>query len=340
MIKRHGAPSLASESTPPLSETLLSSVEEEKIDLSLLNAEQKKRTEPAVRSLGNRELLPSKAEIILEGNVDNPLCDAPSVIIEHEDEKEAIQQLFIKGSACPIVETVRYSSRVAWKPKKQAWLVDYASYYKTPLDFIVRSLTGAIGKEAPAVQEGLQFTVLRRDVPFYFHLVISFASMKMRLYYVLPKENRVVFLKSYPVCLGRKDPNKASGSLTPLGVYQLGSRVACFHPKMMGQHKGARVEMIQIFGTRWLPFETEISACTEPAKGFGIHGAPLVHNTSTGQLEENLSGIGDFVSDGCIRLKRQDVEELFSVISTRNSYVEIVSEFRNSNLLQGKLFTN
>lgn len=335
MIKRHGASLSIPEMQKQKTENVQPSVVEEKVDLSLLHREQKKRDEPNIRSLGTRELIAQESEC-----EERSLSNAPSVIIEHDDEPEAIQQLFVKGSSCPIVETVRYSSRVAWRPKKQAWLVDYASYYKTPLDFIVRSLTGAQGKEFPTVQEGQQFTVLRRDVPFYFHMVISFASMKMRLYYVLPKENRAVFLRGYPVCLGRKDSNKTSGSLTPLGVYQLGSRVAIFHPKMMGQHKGARVELVQVFGTRWIPFESEMANCTEPAKGFGIHGAPLVYNATSGQLEENLSSIGTYASDGCIRLKRQDVEELFSVISTRTSYVEIVHEFCQSQLMQGKLFTN
>jgi hypothetical protein len=306
----------------------------ETVDLTLLNAEQKKQQVPSARLIGNKELV-----AIAEPTQEGPLSSSSLVVIDHEDEQEAIQQLFVKGSACPIVETVRYSSRVSWKPKKQAWLVDYASYYKTPVDFIIHSITGAVGKNAPAIQEGQQFNVFKRDAAFYFHMVISFSSKKMRLYYVLPKENRVVFLKSYPICLGRKDSSKVSGSLTPFGVFQLGSRVACFHPKMMGNHKGARVELIQVFGTRWIPFETEIDCCTEPAKGLGIHGAPLVYNATTGQLEENNSGIGDFVSDGCIRLKRNDVEELFSVISTRPSYVEIVSEFRNSQLLQGRLYT-
>lgn len=335
MIKRHGAALSTPEIEKQKTENVEASAIEEKVELALLLRGEKKRSELEVRSLGNRELLPQEAE-----NEDHSLSNAPSVIIEHDDEPEAIQQLFIKSSSCPIVETVRYSSRVSWRPKKQAWLVDYASYYKTPLDFIVRSLTGSAGKDIPTVQEGQQFTVLRRDLSFYFHMVISFSSMKMRLYYVLPKENRAVFLKSYAVCLGRKDPNKTSGSLTPLGVYQLGSRVAVFHPKMMGQHKGHRVELIQVFGTRWIPFEKEIVDCTEPAKGFGIHGAPSTYNSATGLVEENLSSIGEYASDGCIRLKRQDVEELFSVISTRTSYVEIVHEFRQSQLMQGKLFTN
>lgn len=314
----------------------------EKVDMSLLQTSVKSSSTVQVHSLGNKELVGEN----MIADADRPAeeVDRPypiqkdsSIIIEHDDEPEAIAQLFTKGSSCPIVETVRYSSRASWKPKKQAWLIDYANYYKTPLDFIVHSITGRSGSNAPAIKEGQQFTVLRSNVPFYFHAVISFASMKMRLYYVLPQENKAVFLKSYPVCLGRKDPSKSSGSLTPFGVFMLGQRVACFKPKMMGTHKGHRIELMQVFGTRWIPFDKEITGCTEPAKGFGIHGAPFVRASSDAPLTEDASSIGTWASDGCVRLRQQDVEELFSVISTRKSFVEIIPDFRESSLLKGQL---
>lgn len=319
---------------------------QEKVDLSLLQSSPKNSlkdtVKTSVRSIGSDELgtvrvdSPADREAE-EGSVQNDVQKVTSVIIEHDDEPEALSQLFVKGTGCPIVETVRYSSRVSWKPKKQAWLVDYANYYKTPVDFIVHYITGRSGGEAPPIKEGQQFTVLRNDRSFYFHVIVSFASMKMRLYYVMPQENKAVFLKSYPVCLGRKDPSKSSGSLTPFGVFLLGQRVACFKPKMMGTHKGHRVELVQVFGTRWIPFEKEVFSCTEPAKGFGIHGAPFVREGSESSPVEDSSSISTWASDGCIRLKQRDIEELFSVISTRTSYVEIIPDFRESSLLKGQL---
>lgn len=312
---------------------------QERVDFSLLQTNHVPAPVSPSRSMGNAELgvdtASDQKEVKRHG--EEALREVAAVVIEHDDEPEAMSQLFIKGSDCPIIETVRYSSRVEWKPRKQAWLVDYATHYRTPLDFIVRSIAGRPGVEAPPVKEGQQFTVLRSNVSFYFHAVISFASMKLRLYYVLPKENKAVFLKSYPVCLGRKDSSKASGSLTPFGVYLLGSRVACFKPKMMGTHKGHRVELMQVFGTRWIPFEKEISGCTEPARGFGVHGAPFIRSEGEGSLSEDPSSIGTWASDGCIRLKKEDVEELFSVISTRSTYVEILPDFQESSLLKGQL---
>lgn len=314
----------------------------QKVDLSLLSAAQKTSKGMASRTIGQQALgnqvVCAKEDLPAEDNLSEDLKQSQSpLVIDHEDEGDAIAQLFSRGSDCPIVETLRYSSRPTWKPHKQAWLIDYASHYKTPIDFIIRSITGRIGMDAPAINEGQQFNVLKKDSSFYFYLVISFATKKLRLYYVLPQENKAVYLKSFPVCLGRKDATKTSGSLTPFGIFRLGSRVACFKPKMMGTYKGSRIEMITVFGTRWIPFDVEIAHCTDQSKGIGIHGAPMSYSADHGRLEEDVSSIGTFASDGCIRLRRQDVEELFSVISSRMTYVELISDFRESSLLKGQL---
>ena len=52
-----------------------------------------------------------------------------------------------------------------------------------------------------------------------------------------------------------------------------------------------------------------------------------------GELEEDNSSIGHCESDGCIRLAGKDMKELFSVISTRPTYVEIVQSFQQSKLI-------
>lgn len=257
---------------------------------------------------------------------------------EENGEIDSLLDLFCPGSSCPIVQTIRYSSRVSWKPKRSAWLIDYANHYKTPVDFVLRSLNrGKSAKERP-VSEGESFCVLRTDVPFSFLVVVESSSCTMKLYYLLPTNEglKVQFLKKYEVGLGRKSPEKVSGTLTPYGLFRLGSRVAVFRPGMTGMYKGKKVEQIQVFGTRWIPFEREIADCTEPAKGFGIHGTPWVR-TESGQLLDQTSSVGGFESDGCIRMKTQDVEELYAVISSRPGYVEIVPKFSQSKLLSGKL---
>jgi hypothetical protein len=262
--------------------------------------------------------------------------DEQPLVIEHDDEPEALAALFVKGSNCPIVKTIRYKSRVPWKSGRSAWLIDYAKHYKTPLDFIYRSIHNGEDKIPSSIADGVEFNVYRDDVDFRFHLLVSLSSCTMRMYYVLQKEKKVVFLKSYRICVGRKSSQTTSGYLTPMGLFQLGPRVAVFKPNMMGPYKGKRVELIQIFGSHWIPFEKEISDCSEPAKGYGIHGTPMVRNAK-GEIEEQIETIGGYHSDGCIRLSGKEMKELFAVISTRKTYIEIVSSFQQSRLLCGKI---
>jgi lipoprotein-anchoring transpeptidase ErfK/SrfK len=308
-------------------------------------------TEPVIRQDVDLTLLARSHEIQqspvgpIQTDLPSPTAPTPQslpveerpVVIEHDAEPESLSALFVKNSSCPIVETIVYKSHVPWKRNRQAWLIDYANYYKTPLDFLYRCLNNKADYTPRDVAEGVQFNVYRRNLDFRFHAIVSLSSCRLRLYYVIPGERRVVFLKSYQVCVGRKDASRASGFLTPLGTYQLGSRVAVFRPRMMGMHKNKKVEMIQVFGTHWIPFEREISGCTEPAKGFGIHGTPIHHNEQTGQLEEDTSSIGQSESDGCIRVANKDMHELFSIVSTRTTYVEIVPSFQQSKVLRGEI---
>ena len=93
----------------------------------------------------------------------------------------------------------------------------------------------------------------------------------------------------------------------------------------MGFFQDKNVEMIRVFGTRWLPFDEEIEGCSESARGFGIHGAPWIEG-SDGQLVEDRSKIGQYDSDGCIRMVADDIEEIFAVVITKPTTVEIVKE--------------
>lgn len=247
-------------------------------------------------------------------------------------EFNQIEALFQKNSPLPIVETISYKSRVSWKSGRSAWLVDYASHHKTHVHFIARSINQSPDYEAKTVRDGQLFNVLSQKKEFYFHLVVDVSRCKMWFYAILPKEKQKICLKTYPVGLGRPDSQKKSGLLTPVGKYSLGSRIAIFQPKMMGLHKNKRVELIQVFGTRWLPFEKEIEGCSEPAKGFGIHGTPWYFDEKKGQIVDNVAGLGKYESDGCIRMKREDLEELFSIVSTKETIVEIVPNFHHAKL--------
>ena len=153
----------------------------------------------------------------------------------------------------------------------------------------------------------------------------------MWFYYIDLDANERVLLKTYHIGVGRTNPKSASGYLTPIGKYQLGGKIAIYKPGTMGFFQDRKTEMIRVFGTRWIPFEKEIEGCTEGARGFGLHGAPWVDGPN-GQLVEDRSGIGTYDSDGCIRLASEDIEEIFSIIITKPTFVELVKDFNEAKL--------
>jgi hypothetical protein len=238
---------------------------------------------------------------------------------------DRIELLFQKESPLPIVKTLQYKSRVSWKHNAPAWLSDWASHYNTTLDFVVRSLNGKPDYSVPAIREGDALNVLNPEKEFSFHLVVDLSRCKMLFYYVDPEAQEHFLIKTYPLGLGKADESRVSKSRTPLGIYKLGKRVAVFRPNMMGLYHSKRVELITVFGTRWIPFEKEVGPCTEPAKGFGIHGTPWVREEN-GSLHDDDTSIGTWSSEGCIRMRTQDAEELYSIISTRDTLVEIVRD--------------
>jgi L,D-transpeptidase catalytic domain len=253
---------------------------------------------------------------------------APSKDSKDFPNIDRIFQLFTTGSSkLPIVETVKYSSSVPWLKGRPAWVADYASHYNTSRHFIARSLNDGPDYFSQKVVEGSQFNVFRKDKKIQFHLLVDVLRCKMGFYYVDLDTNERVLLKTYRVGLGRLDPTKLSGSLTPLGRFSLGNRVAIYKPGMMGFYQDQKIEMVRVFGTRWIPLEA-----TGVAKGYGLQGAPWQFNATSGQLIENKEVIGAYDSDGCIRLSSEDIEELFSIVLTKPTFLEIVKDFHEAKL--------
>lgn len=242
-----------------------------------------------------------------------------------------IDELFnVEGTKLPIVETINYKSRVDWQKGRPAWLADYARYYKTSRHFIARSLNGKPDYFKQDLAENAQFNVYRLDKNFQFYLLVDLSRCRMWFYYDDLDTKERVLLKTYQVGIGRVDGSKASGFLTPIGKYTLGNKVAIYKPKMMGRHNGEQIEMVNVFGTRWIPFDKEVSNCSAPAKGLGIHGLPLVA-TATGERIQDKNSLGKYLSDGCVRLATDDVEELFAIIITRPTVIEVVKDFQDVN---------
>lgn len=241
-------------------------------------------------------------------------------------EANRTQELFsTTGKKFPFVETITYKSRVAWQKGRPAWLSDYASHYATSRHFIARSLNGTPDYLKQEIAEGNKFNVFKQDYPLEFNLVIDVSRCKLWLYAISGDSREKILIKDYQVSIGRPDSTKESGLLTPLGKYKLGSRIAIYKPKVMGHYKGEKTEMIQIFGTRWIPFEVAIGDTTAPAKGIGIHGVPWIKNKK-GDLEEDLTSLGKFESDGCIRMAKDDIEEIYAIVITKPAYIELIKD--------------
>ncbi len=245
---------------------------------------------------------------------------------------DRIFQLFTTGaSKLPIVETLNYSSSVPWLKGRPAWIADYATYYATSRHFIARSLNGKADYFSQKVSEGSKFNVFRKDKKIQFYLLVDVSRCKMGFYYVDLDTNERILLKTYRVGLGRRDASSPSGTLNPLGRYTLGSKVAIYKSGMVGFYQDQKVEMIRVFGTRWIPFDQEIERTTALAKGYGLQGVPWVCD-SKGQWIESRETIGAYDSDGCIRLNSEDVEEIFAIVLTKPTYIEIVKDFHEAKL--------
>lgn len=247
-------------------------------------------------------------------------------------EADHIQELFnTKGPKLPIVQTIIYRSQAPWQKGRPAWLSDYASHYSTSRHFIARSLNGKPDYFKQDIVEGNRFNVLNPDKHIAFHLIIDTSRSKMWFYYIDQDTLEKVLLKTYIVGLGRIDSSKASGMLTPIGTYKLGSKIAIYKPKTTGLYNGQKIQMIEVFGTRWIPFAEAISNSTAPPEGFGLHGVPWIRNEK-GELVPNDASLGKYESDGCIRLSTPDIEELFAIVISRPTTVELVKDFHQAKL--------
>lgn len=244
-----------------------------------------------------------------------------------------IQEFFNRGTPqLSIVKTITYTSRVDWMQGRPAWLADYAAHYRTSRHFIARSLNGTADYDTQNIFNGDQFNVLRDDKNFSFYLLVDASRCKMFFYYLDKDTDERVLLKCYDVALGRPDAGRASGSLTPFGKYTLGDKIATYKPGAMGYHLGNKIEMITVFGTRWIPFAQAVGDNTGPAKGLGIHGAPWKKDEASGQLIATDDTVTGYQSDGCIRMSTKDVEELFAIIITRPTMIEIVKDYFSATL--------
>ncbi len=255
------------------------------------------------------------------------------------EEVDQVWRLFAFGKEkSPIVETVRYKSRVPWLKGRSAWIADYAAYYATSRHFIARSLNGCSNGrpdyETQKVSPGDQFNVFNPGRNVSFYLLVDLSRCKMWFYYCDPETKESELLKTYNVGLGRLDPGSNFASLTPKGQFLLGDKIAIFKPGVKGYFQGEEVEMVRVFGTRWLPFAQEMSGEGGDPRGYGFHGAPWFFDEEAKSYKESSETVEGYESDGCIRLKQEDIEELYSIVITKPTLVEVVTDYSQAKLIK------
>lgn len=104
------------------------------------------------------------------------------------------------------------------------------------------------------------------------------------------------FIKQYPVGLGKSDK-------TPVGVFIIDNRLinpTWYSPDGVFPFGNPK----NVLGTRWMGFEDK-----EGLYGYGIHGTA------------DPDSIGKEMSNGCIRLRNEDVEELFDFVKAKTRVV-------------------
>lgn len=111
-------------------------------------------------------------------------------------------------------------------------------------------------------------------------LVVSLADRKMAVL----EDSHIV--KMYPVAVGK------STTPSPTGTFEIVNRVQ--NPTWFGPGKIVAPGKSNPLGTRWMGLSR---------KGYGIHGTNVP------------SSIGKSASHGCIRMRKQDLEELFEIVS-------------------------
>ena len=121
-------------------------------------------------------------------------------------------------------------------------------------------------------------------------LIVSIPERKI----VLIEDGQV--LKTYPIAVGKKS------TPSPNGSFRIASRVV--KPTWYQPGKAVGPGPANPLGTRWMGLGF---------KGYGIHGTNMPNS------------IGHASSHGCIRMRNQDVEELFELVQVGDP-VDLVTQ--------------
>ncbi|XAL99163.1 L,D-transpeptidase family protein [Phycisphaeraceae bacterium D3-23] len=171
--------------------------------------------------------------------------------------------------------------------------------YGTPYQFIMRinGITNAASVPAGATLKCIRGPIHARIVKHEYRIDL----------YVEDPDGLKIYLCSYPVGLGEFDS-------TPVGLWRIKPRSKVVNPDWRNPRTGEYFERddpnIPI-GEYWMALEGMDDNTREHA-GYGIHGT------------NDPESIGQQQSMGCVRMRAQHVEEVYYMLSSGDSYVEIL----------------
>ncbi|MCP5509165.1 MAG: L,D-transpeptidase [Chlamydiales bacterium] len=267
----------------------------------------------------------NQAHVAKEAN-SNKTC---SIVMDAAKEMQIdrTNRLYAKGvKKLPFMETVTYTHHVPWLKGRSALINDYSRYYRTSSQFISRSLNNGQSEEIYGkVSQGDSFNVIDANKNIEFHLVVDLSSRYLHLYACDMDLQERYLLKIYKVGVGALDPLAESGCETPLGTYPLSNKVGIYKPGVISNVGGRVIELVQLYGTRHIPFGDKGRYCA-------LQGNPWVVDADTGELTEVRNFVGQYATEGNIRLHTEDMEELFSIVTSRPTNIQIVREFQEAQL--------
>lgn len=154
--------------------------------------------------------------------------------------------------------------------------------------------------EARKIWVGQRLKVVRGP----FHAIVRKKEFVLDVYLNDP-DGKPVYVTSFPVGLGEEDS-------TPVGLWRVDVKVA--NPSWTNprtREHFAADDPNNPIGEYWIGLAGEDSQ-TRSRRGFGIHGT----------IEPQ--SIGQMMSMGCIRMRPEDIEQLFRLLVSRESTVRVL----------------
>lgn len=226
------------------------------------------------------------------------------VLLDHARQINARDEQMIRDAMASVNRTLVFSKTITpGDPLVDRYVVQsgdrllrIAPAYKVPYQIIehINSVS------ANRIQVGQTLKMIKGP----FHAVVVKSAFRIDLY-LEGADGRPVYITSYSVGLGE-------GGSTPMGLFRVGVKLE--NPGWTNPRTGETYgpdDPRNPIGEHWLSLEG-IDDNTRDLRSYGIHGT----------IEPQ--SIGSQASMGCVRLRDDDVQMIFNMLSTGESTVRIV----------------